>query len=157
MAAETAVPFPVHTGAENSGEIERISAHDITPEEFAQKYIKRCQRASVCAHAFARDAGALTRLSGAGRGMPVVVTGAMDAWPAFQEGGRKWSIDWFAQTYGHVKPGTGIDTAGVKEYMSLGEYLAKFDQYAQVCVCVRAHPNAWCVRPATAATIPTHS
>lgn len=41
-AGETALPFPVHTGADNSGEIERISAHDITPEEFAQKYIKRC-------------------------------------------------------------------------------------------------------------------
>jgi hypothetical protein len=93
---------------------------------------------------------ALTGLSGAGRGMPVVVTGAMDAWPAFREGGRKWSIDWFAQTYGHVKPGTGIDTAGVKEYISLGEYLAKFDEYAKVCVCACAcappDDRCWCAR-----------
>lgn len=66
--------------------------------------------------------------------MPVVVTNAMDAWPAFQEGERKWSIDWFVQKYGHVAPATGVDTEGVKEYMKLGEYLAKVqnNEYAQV-------------------------
>jgi hypothetical protein len=45
------LPYTVHTGADSSGEIERISAHDITPDEFAQKYIKRCPRACACARA----------------------------------------------------------------------------------------------------------
>jgi histone arginine demethylase JMJD6 len=96
----------VFTGADYVGEIERISAHDITPEDFAQKYIKR--------------------------GMPVVLTNAMDAWPAFREGERKWTIEWFKKTYGDVKPSTGIDTDGCKEYISLGEYLDKFDEYSKL-------------------------
>jgi hypothetical protein len=76
--------------------------------------------------------------------MPVVVTDAMDAWPAYREGERKWSIDWFAQTYGHVTPATGVDTAGVKEYISLGEYLAKVksDEYGQVRGRARARRTA---------------
>jgi len=64
--------------------------------------------------------------------MPVVVTNAMDAWPAFKAGDRKWSMEFFKKSYGDVKPGSGIDTAGKKEYTSLGEYLSRFDQYAQV-------------------------
>lgn len=56
----------------------------------------------------------------------------MDAWPAFKEGERKWSIDWFTKNYGEVRPGTGIDTSGIKEYMSMSDYLGKFDEYAQV-------------------------
>lgn len=103
---EGKMPYPVYTGADDRGEIERISAYDITPIEFGQKYIKR--------------------------GMPVVVTNAMDAWPAFKEGERKWSIDWFTKNYGEVRPGTGIDTSGIKEYMSMSDYLGKFDEYAQV-------------------------
>jgi len=103
---EGKMPYPVYTGADDRGKIERISAYDITPIEFGQKYIKR--------------------------GMPVVVTNAMDAWPAFKEGERKWSIDWFTKNYGEVRPGTGIDTSGIKEYMSMSDYLGKFDEYAQV-------------------------
>ena len=100
------MPFPVYTGADASGSIERISAHDITPDQFAHKYIRR--------------------------GMPVVVTNVMDAWPAFRDGDRKWTIEWFRKTYGHIKPAGGIDTEGRKEYVSLGEYLDRFGDYARL-------------------------
>ena len=105
--ADGGLRYTVYTGADDSGQIQRISARDITPEEFAQRYIKK--------------------------GMAVVLTDAMEAWPAFQSGsGRKWTIEWFKETYGHIKPGTGIDTAGSKEYMTLGDYLDKFDDYARL-------------------------
>jgi hypothetical protein len=100
------LPFPVFTGAVDRGEIERISARDVTPEEFAERHIKK--------------------------GMAVVLMDAMEAWPAFQQGGRKWTIEWFRETYGHVKPGTGIDTAGRKDYVTLGEYLDRFEEYARL-------------------------
>jgi len=35
------LPFPVFTGAVDRGEIERISARDVTPEEFAERHIKK--------------------------------------------------------------------------------------------------------------------
>ena len=55
--ARDELPFPVFTGAVDRGEIERISARDVTPEEFAERYIKK--------------------------GMAVVLTDVMEAWPLF--------------------------------------------------------------------------
>jgi hypothetical protein len=55
QVAGPVLPYTVHTGADSSGEIERISAHDITPDEFAQKYIKRCPRACPCVRVAAAE------------------------------------------------------------------------------------------------------
>ena len=40
-AGRQGLPYEVYTGAADKGEIERISAHDITPQDFAERFIKR--------------------------------------------------------------------------------------------------------------------
>ncbi|EKX40969.1 hypothetical protein GUITHDRAFT_153966 [Guillardia theta CCMP2712] len=59
--------------------------------------------------------------------MPVVLTGAMDGWPAWKVGSRKWSLQWFRQTYGNVV--CPIDIGGKKTTMTLDEYISKFQEY----------------------------
>jgi len=94
-------PHRVYHGADEVGEIERINAADITQEDFEKKYINR--------------------------GMPVVISGAMDEWPAFKEGDRKWTLGFFKERYGDVK--CPVDTSGKKELMSLAAYIDQFEQY----------------------------
>mmetsp|Transcript_19806 Transcript_19806/g.48624 ORF Transcript_19806/g.48624 Transcript_19806/m.48624 type:complete len:358 (+) Transcript_19806:50-1123(+) len=104
MPGEFDDKFPVYTGANNSGTVSRISAHDITPEEFETQYINK--------------------------GLPVVLTDLMDDWPAWREGERKWTFDFFKKEYGTV-PCT-VDTEGRKEDMTLAQYLSRFDDYANL-------------------------
>ncbi|KAJ1485792.1 hypothetical protein T484DRAFT_1792119 [Baffinella frigidus] len=95
------------------GEVPRISANDITPEEFEARYIKR--------------------------GMPVVLTGAMDAWPAYMQGSsRKWTFDFFTKQYGD-EPCT-VDTYGTKEETTLGEYIAKLEGYGEAALAKKQVP-----------------
>eukprot|EP00960_Hanusia_phi_P042307 755419-Hanusia_phi.AAC.2 len=85
--------------AEVCGEIERIHVSDITPEEFEKQYVSR--------------------------GMPVILTGAMEGWPAWQEGSRKWRLEWFRQTYGSVV--CPIDIGGMCDPVVFP--VSKFQEY----------------------------
>ena len=94
----------VFPGSAECGEIKRVRACDITSEEFEATYINR--------------------------GMPVVITGLMDDWPAFQNGPRNWTFDVFSSQYGNtVCP---IDTNGTKEHMPLADYFRRFDEYEKL-------------------------
>ena len=96
----------VFPGSAHCGEIARINASDLTPEQFEATYINR--------------------------GMPVIITGLMDDWPAFKSGPRKWTLDFFKRQYGNtVCP---VDTNGVKEQMKIAEYLDRFKEFEKLPV-----------------------
>jgi hypothetical protein len=102
-----------HTPKDGSLAIPRVAAGDISPEEFRAQYIDRA--------------------------LPVVLTGAMDSWPAFQrrgpaggEGGerpssRRWSVSSFRERFPETE--VVVDAAGTKEQLPLGEYLGRFPRY----------------------------
>jgi len=138
-------------------QVERICAHDITPQKFQEEYINRygtiadfwwwMRFASLAQQGGRGKRGrvvvnmevggrTLSWVSCQGgsalvdvvltqqqpnRGMPVVLTGLMDEWPAWKEGsGRKWTFDFFKEKYGETQ--CTIDTEGCKEHMPLAEY-----------------------------------
>jgi histone arginine demethylase JMJD6 len=94
----------VHPGSDHCGEIARVRACEISPEDFETTYVNR--------------------------GMPVIITGLMDEWPAFRSGNRKWTFDFFKKEYG--KTICSIDTTGAKEEIPLGEYLDRFELYEKL-------------------------
>ena len=100
---ESAVPLQLrpHTG-DGCLEIPRVAADSITPQDFEAKYIQRA--------------------------MPVILTGAMEAWPAFAAGSdQRWSIENFSRRFGETE--VTVDTAGAKERVKVSSYLARFPAY----------------------------
>ena len=61
------------------------------------------------------------------RGGQVILTGIMDEWPAFKDGSRKWTIDFFRRVYGDVL--CPVDACGEKKHIPLSTYLDSFSQY----------------------------
>lgn len=89
-----------HTG-DGCLEIPRVAANEITPEDFEERYIQRS--------------------------LPVILTGAMDSWPAFADKERRWSIEKFKQRFSDTA--VTVDAGGSKERLQLGEYLGRFPRF----------------------------
>ena len=81
-------------------DVPRVDAREISPEEFVEKYVNRA--------------------------LPVVLTHAMESWPAFKDAEKKWTIENFAKRFGDTD--VIIDTAGKKEIKPIKDYLASFPE-----------------------------
>lgn len=81
--------------------VERVAAASISPEMFTSRFVNRC--------------------------VPVVLTGAMESWPAF----GKWSLEYFKDSHGDAEVSVDWGSPGPDRWrrMKLGEYIDKFEEY----------------------------
>mmetsp|Transcript_15333 Transcript_15333/g.42880 ORF Transcript_15333/g.42880 Transcript_15333/m.42880 type:complete len:180 (+) Transcript_15333:85-624(+) len=85
--------------------VERIAAGSIGVEEFTYRYIDR--------------------------GIPVILTGATDSWPA----SGIWSTTYFQQHFPDTQVSVDFGTEGADRWrrLALGEYLSSFEKYKTEC------------------------
>jgi len=81
--------------------VERVDAAAISPGEFTSRYVNRCT--------------------------PVVLTGAMESWPAY----GRWNLDFFKTQHGGAEVSVDWGCVGPDRWrkMTLGEYIDNFAAY----------------------------
>jgi hypothetical protein len=80
--------------------------------------------------------------------LQVILTGAMELWPAFKDAERRWSIKNFAKRFGDTD--VIVDTAGKKSVLPIRDYLGTFGDLAQeklatgaVSVAAKPYLRTW--------------